>query len=166
MRHNNKVKAIYRIVLTIAICLSSIFAKAQTTDSVRLAINNILAPLNKTLIPTGILAENSYPLLELSTYNGQLADNNTMDFSQMRLLYNQALSGSSVTQASLPNITELNIDYATANNNGANNVISIAFIKYASIKPSAITAGLMHVQNGQLFDGLGADKVNDYKNDT
>ena len=71
MKHNNKVKAIYRIVLTITICLSSIFAKAQTTDSVRLAINNILAPLNKTLIPTGILAENSYPLRLCSWHTKQ-----------------------------------------------------------------------------------------------
>ena len=85
MKYNNKVIALYKMVLTIAICFISILANAQTTDSVRLAINNILAPLNKTLIPTGILAENSYPLLDLSTYNGQLSANNTMDFSQMRL---------------------------------------------------------------------------------
>ena len=50
-----------KIALIIAISFFSFFAKAQDTDSVRIAINNILAPLNKTLIPTGILAENSYP---------------------------------------------------------------------------------------------------------
>ena len=45
-----------------------------------------------------------------------------MNFAQMRLLYNQALSGSYITQASLPSITQLNADYAAANNNGTNNV--------------------------------------------
>lgn len=71
-----------RIALIIAIIFLSFFAKAQETDSVRIAINNILAPLNKTLIPTGILAENSYPLLDLSVYNGQLSADNSIDFSQ------------------------------------------------------------------------------------
>ena len=144
------------ILLTISICFLSMLAKAQTTDSVRLAINYILAPLNKTLIPTGILAENSYPLLDLSTYNGQLSDTNTMDFAQMRLLYNQALSGSYIAQASLPSITQLNADYATANNNGTNNVVSIALINYASIKPTAIANGQMSIVNGQLYDGIAA----------
>lgn len=71
-----------RIALIIAISFLSFLTKAQETDSVRIAINNILAPLNKTLIPTGILAENSYPLLDLSTYNGQLNSDYTIDFSQ------------------------------------------------------------------------------------
>ena len=50
-----------RIALIIAINFISFFTKGQDTDSVRIAINNILAPINKTIIPTGILAENSYP---------------------------------------------------------------------------------------------------------
>jgi hypothetical protein len=99
------------IVLTFAICFFSLFAQAQTTDSVRIAINNILAPLNKSLIPTGILAENSYPLLDLSTYNGQLTAENSISFSQWRLLYEQALSGAYVAPVGLPDITQLNIDY-------------------------------------------------------
>lgn len=133
---------------------SSFFAKAQTTDSVRIAINNILAPLNKTLIPTGILAENTYPLLELSTYNGQLIADNTVDFSQWRLLYNQVLSGAYVAPVGLPDVTQLNIDYNTASNNNGNNVVSIALINYASIKPTAITDGYMYASNGQLFDAI------------
>ena len=47
--------------LTLALIFFSFFAKAQTTGSVRIAINNILAPLDKTVIPTGILAENTLP---------------------------------------------------------------------------------------------------------
>ena len=82
-----------KFALIVAISIFSFTAKAQETDSVRIAINSILAPLNKALIPTGILAENSYPLLDLSVYNGQLTADNTIDFSQWRLLYNQALSG-------------------------------------------------------------------------
>lgn len=141
-----------RIALLIAISFLSISTKAQDTDSVRIAINNILAPLNKTLIPTGILAENSYPLLDLSIYNGQLSADNTIDFSQWRLLYNQALSGAYVAPVGLPDIAQLNTDYNIAKNNGANNVVSISLINYASIKPTAITDGFISVSNGQLFD--------------
>lgn len=94
--------AFTKIVLLIALFFFNLIAKAQNTDSVRIAINNILAPLNKTLIPTGILAENSYPLLDLSTYNGQLTLDNTIDFSQWRLLYNQVLSGAYVAPVGLP----------------------------------------------------------------
>ena len=58
----------FKIELVILICFFSLFAKSQITDSVRIAINNILAPLNKTLIPTGILAENSYPLIDKHSF--------------------------------------------------------------------------------------------------
>lgn len=141
-----------KIALIISISFFSFFAKAQDTDSVRIAINNILAPLNKTLIPTGILAENSYPLLDLSVYNGQLTADNTIDFSQWRLLYNQALSGAYAAPIGLPDIAELNADYNIARNRGANNIVSLSLINYASIKPTAITDGFMIVSNGQLFD--------------
>ena len=76
-----------KIVLIIATSFLSFFAIGQDTDSVRIAINNILAPLNKTLIPTGILAENSYPLLDLSVYNGQLTADNTIDFAQCTFIF-------------------------------------------------------------------------------
>ena len=52
------IKYIYKTGLTILIIFCSFLTKAQNTDSVRIAINNILAPLNKSLIPTSILAEN------------------------------------------------------------------------------------------------------------
>ena len=138
---NQSVHICLKITFFIAISFSSFFSKAQDTDSVRIAINNVLAPLNKTLIPTGILAENSYPLLDLSVYNGQLTADNTIDFAQWRLLYNQALSGAYVAPVGLPNIAQLNTDYNTARNNGANNVVSLSLINYASIKPTAITDG-------------------------
>ena len=156
MQQNNKIPlSTFKIVLAILICLSSFFANAQTTDSVRIAINNILAPLNKTLIPTGILAENSYPLLDMSVYNGQLTIDNTIDFSQWRLLYNQALSGAYVAPAGLPNIDTLNTDYAAASSSSVNNIVSMALINYASIKTTAISDGQMSVFNGQLYDGSG-----------
>ena len=111
-----------------------------------------MAPLNKTLIPTGILAENSYPLLELSAYNGLLTNDNTLDFAQWRILYNQVLSGAFVAQTALPDIDQLNIDYTAATNSGANNVVSIGLINYASIKANAIDKGWLTSSNGQLFD--------------
>ncbi len=119
MQTKNKTYSIFvKLALVITISFFSYFTNAQETDSVRIAINNILAPLNKSLIPTGILAENSYPLLDLSVYNGQLTTDNTIDFSQWRLLYNQALSGAYVAPLGLPGIDQLNTDYNVAKNNG------------------------------------------------
>lgn len=153
MQTKNKTYSLFvKLALVITISFFSHFSNAQETDSVRIAINNILAPLNKSLIPTGILAENSYPLLELGVYNGQLTAENTIDFSQWRLLYNQALSGAFVAPVGLPDIDQLNIDYNAARNNGANNVVSLSLINYASIKQTAITDGFLSVSNGQLFD--------------
>lgn len=147
-----------KLSLVITISFFSNLVNAQETDSVRIAINNILAPLNKSLIPTGILAENSYPLMDLSTYNGQLTPDNTIDFSQWRLLYNQVLSGAYVAPIGLPDIAQLNTDYNAARNNGANNVVSLSLINYARIKPTAITDGFMTVSNGQLFDNNPGSK--------
>jgi hypothetical protein len=42
----------YRIAIMLSILVWSNIANAQETDSVRIAINNILSPLNKSLIPT------------------------------------------------------------------------------------------------------------------
>ena len=148
------IRFLFNTTLVFITILFSLNLKAQNTDSVRIAINNILAPLDKSIIPTGILAENSYPLLELSKYKGQLSADNTIDFSQWRLLYNQILSGAYVAPTGLPDITQLNIDYNTASNNNANNVVSMALINYASIKPTAITDGYIYASNGQLFDAV------------
>lgn len=150
------IKIIIRIVLTVNLFFCCFFTKAQTSDSVRIAINNILAPLNKTLIPTGILAENTYPLLNLATYNGILTAENNMSFSQWRILYEQTLSGAYVAPVGLPNITQLNTDYDAATINSTSNVVSLALINYASINPNAINLGLMSVVNGQLYDGIAA----------
>jgi hypothetical protein len=79
-------------------------------------------------------------------------------------LYNQALSGAYVAPIGLPNIAQLNTDYNNASNNGAINVVSLALINYASIKPTAITAGYMHVINGQLYDGGAAEEFKNVSN--
>ena len=75
------------------------------------------------------------------------------------MLYNQALSGAYVAPVGLPNITQLNTDYNSASNNEADNVVSLALINYASIRQNAITAGLMHVVNGQLYDGAALEEA-------
>lgn len=82
---------IKQILLLLLFVAAFIYSNAQTTDSARLAIDNILAPLDKSQIPTGILAENTYNILDLATYNGQLNNDNTLQFSEWRLLYSQLL---------------------------------------------------------------------------
>ncbi len=80
------------------------------------------------------------------------------------MLYEQILSGAYVAPAGLPNIDQLNIDFNAANNNNANNVVSLALINYASIKPTAIADGYMYVANGQLHDALVAQRNTDAQN--
>jgi hypothetical protein len=139
-------------ILVALLCSIQITVLAQTTDSARDAINTILAPLNKSEIPTGILAENAYTMLDLPTYNGQLTPDNSLQFSEWRLLYSQILSGAYVAPAGLPNFAQLNTDYTTATSGGTRNVVSIGLIKYASIRPDALTLNLLSTSNGQLYD--------------
>ena len=68
----------------------------------------------------------------------------------------QALSGAFVAPATLPNTDQLVTDYDTASSNGAANVVSLALINYASIKPDALTLGLLTTSNGQLFNVICA----------
>jgi hypothetical protein len=79
-------------------------------------------------------------------------------------LYNQALSGAYVAPVGLPDIAQLNTDYNIASNNETDNVVSLALINYASIKPTAITSGYMHVVNGQLYDGAASEEAKSFEN--
>jgi hypothetical protein len=137
-------------ILVLLLCSIQLTALAQTTDSARDAINNILAPLNKSQVPTGILAENCYNLVDIENYNGQLTTANNLSFSQWRLAYTQLLTGAFTASATLPNITQLNTAYNTALPSG--NIVNIALINYASIKTYALSNNLLTANNGQLFD--------------
>lgn len=131
-------------------CFNYFTAAAQTGDSARDAINHILAPIDKNQIPTGILAENCYNLVELSHYNGQLNTTNNLGFSQLRMGYTQLLTGAYTVPIGLPSITQLNTDYNAALTNG--NIVSIALINYASIKADAFTNNLLQITNDQVYD--------------
>jgi hypothetical protein len=137
-------------MLVLLLCSIQITALAQTTDSARDAINNILAPLDKSQIPTGILAENCYNLVDINNYNGQLTTANNLSFAQWRLAYAQLLTGAFTLPITLPNITQLNTAYNNTLPSG--NIVNIALINYASIKADALTNNLLTVNNGQLYD--------------
>lgn len=76
------------IKFCVAFLLFSLNVKAQTPDTstVDKLIRYILQPIDKSQIPTSILAEYGAPLLELSTFNGVLTDSNKVNINIFRTL--------------------------------------------------------------------------------
>ena len=60
---------------------------AQTTDSLRLKLDYLVAPLDKSQVPAGRLDAYATPLVHLAAFNGQLADSTRTTSAVFRALY-------------------------------------------------------------------------------
>lgn len=79
---------------------------AQTTDPTRAALDNLFAPLDKSQVPTGLLAESALPLVPLDIFNGTLTDSSRTTPDGFRYiyatLYTALVSGTQPLQACRP----------------------------------------------------------------
>jgi hypothetical protein len=63
--------------------------KTQDTTTIDKLLTYILAPLNKSQIPTGYLAEKGTIFLGMNTFNGTLSDDNVFVTNLWRMMYVQ-----------------------------------------------------------------------------
>jgi hypothetical protein len=61
--------------------------RAQQADSLRLRLDHILAPLDKSQVPTRLLADYAAPLARLTSFDGTLADSTRTTPLLFRALY-------------------------------------------------------------------------------
>lgn len=141
-------------------------AQAQAPDPTRQYLDNLVAPLDKTQVPTGFLAEYAVPLVPLDVFNGTLTDSSRTNPDGFRFIYTTVYSawlGSGNNP--LPSLLELNsrLEAATAANTAI--PVMVQHIDYAAVRPDAFNAGLLTFQNNQLLDVAGRPQ-SPYSNQT
>ena len=82
-----------KIILTtlwvVLACALPKIGKAQDTSTIDKLLTYMIAPLNKSQIPTQYLAEKGTIYLGMNTFNGTLSDSNDIEINLWRLLYFQ-----------------------------------------------------------------------------
>lgn len=131
-------------------------AAPAPTDSLRLKLNQVFSPLNKSQVPTGWLEEYGTPLIPLDVFNNTLTDSSRTDAQVFRFLYATLYSSRIYGSNSMPTLATVNSRINTIKQTypGA---IPIAVMRwdYATIRPDAVSANLLRVQNEQLYDVAG-----------
>lgn len=130
---------------------------AQTGDPVRTKLDLIFANLDKSQVATGRLAEAAVPLAPLQGFDGTLRDTNRTDMDVFRHLYATALSSRLYGIEDLPSLQDINQRVLAAAPTVPSGAIPIAVqcVRYAQLRPDAETAGLVRLENEQLFDVAG-----------
>jgi hypothetical protein len=130
-------------------------ASAQDFTPLRQNLDNVFSPLNKAQIPTGILDEYGYGLTEAQGIDAT----DTLDADAWRGLYYSLFTARIYGTQTLPVIDTLNarMDSYIAGFATQTEPIQIPAIhyNYAALRSDAITANLLRVQSGKLYDVAG-----------
>lgn len=131
-------------------------ALAQTTDPVRQKLDAIFVNIDKTQIPTGRLLEAAVPLGPVTSFDGTLRDSARADMDVFRHLYATALSSRLNGTEPLPDVLTFNQQVGAARQAAGGAIpIAVQYIRYAYLRPDAESAGLVRLQNEQLYDVPG-----------
>ena len=147
-----------KLLLLLLTCCCAGPALAQTptgADSLRTALDAVFTHLDKSQVPTGYLAEYAVPLTRLAAYNGTLADSNRTNANIWRLTYATLATSRIYGTSTLPRLDTLSARLARADRSTGAIPIMLQRLTYASIRPDAVAAGLLTVQNQQLYDVPG-----------
>ena len=129
--------------------ITSLSASAQTTppvDSVRQYLDHMFANVDKTQVPTPYLEEYGNRLAPLRLFAGSLQDSNRTTATLWRLLYASVLSGNINGPATLPTPPDHNVALRKQMVASPAIPILVQRLDYATLRPDAISAGLLRGQ--------------------
>lgn len=130
---------------------------ATPTDPTRATLDNLFAPLDKSQVPTGFLAEDALPLVPLDVFNGTLTDSSRTSPDGFRYLYATLYSAHVSGTQPLLSMQDYNARTAAAVAAVGPTVIPIMVqrVEYATVRPDAFSANLLAYSNGQVRDVAG-----------
>ncbi|GAA3938387.1 T9SS type A sorting domain-containing protein [Hymenobacter algoricola] len=116
----------------------------------------VLAPLDKSQIPTGFLSDYAIPLVPLDVFNGTLTDSSRTTPNGFRALYGTAYTANIYGTNPLPTLQTLNSRVSAAVATAGTTIpLMVQRIGYAAIRADAFSANLLSLQNGQAYDVPG-----------
>ena len=131
---------------------STAHAQQEISSEYARKADAMFAPLNKTLIPHGILLDFGMEFTNLKAYNGRLTDSTIVDAPTLKNIYNTLFSSriiNTTTGLVNPNSYESNW-----NRERTAGVISVSglYFKYASLINDAINLNKINFVNNQFSD--------------
>ena len=148
-------KKLLRLLVVLAL-FGPASLRAQGSDPTRATLDNVFAPLDKSQVPTGFLAEYALPLVPLGVFNGTATDSSRTTPDGFRFIYGTIYSARIYGPNPLPTLPDLNARLAAAEAAaGATIPVMVQRIDYAAVRPDAFSANLLSIQNGQVSDVAG-----------
>lgn len=146
----------FTLLLCFMACAVTAMSQVSAADSLQLDINRIVAPLDKSQVPTGMLEEYGLGLLPLDVFGGTLTDSTVADAKIWRGLYASLYTSRIYGTNPMSPLSTVNTTIKTemAAAPAAIPVVMLDY-SYARLRPDAVSAGLLRVQSGQLFDVAG-----------
>jgi len=132
---------------------------AQATDPTRAVLNNLFAPLDKSQVPTGLLAESALPLVPLDVFNGTLTDSSRTTPDGFRYVYATLFTALVAGTQPLATIQDYNARTAAAEAQFGPGTIPIMVqrVNYAAVRPDAFSLNLLRYNSStrQVSDVAG-----------
>ena len=120
-------------------------------------IADIISPLDKSQVPTGILYESVFPWAELTTYDGSENTNTTSTLHFIQA-YNK-IYHSSFSRSSLIHTSELGTKLINFNTDpDFHHPIGIIDYNFNTINPDAVANNLLSTSNGKIYDVSGRNE--------
>ena len=151
-------KKFFPLLLAVLLGAGPALAQTAAPDPVRAKLDLIFANLDKSQVPTGRLLEYAVPLAPVAAFDGAaLRDSARTDLDGFRHLYATALSGRCHGADTRPGLPAFNrrVRAAAPAVPGGAIPVAVQYLAYACLRPDAASAGLVRVQNEQLFDVAG-----------
>lgn len=150
-------KTLYICLLLTLLGFGRLFA--QVSDPTRAALDNIFAPLDKSQVPTGLLAESALPLVPLDVFNGTLTDSSRTTPDGFRYIYATLYSALVSGSQSLRSIQDYNNQVAAAESSFGPGTIPVMVQRasYATVRPDAFSQNLLSYNSStqQVADVAG-----------
>lgn len=144
------------LLLLVCCCVESTLAQTPNgADSLRTELDRVFIHLDKSQVPTGYLAEYAVPLLPLNVFDGTLSDSNRTNTDVWRQAFATLATSRIYGTGTLPRLDSLAARTDRASSASSAIPIALQRINYAALRPDAVSAGLLTVQNQQLYDVPG-----------
>jgi|GEM_PF-3149069 len=136
-----------------------LLAQSQTTDPTRATLDNIFAQLDKSQVPTGLLAESALPLVPLDVFNGTLTDSSRTTPDGFRYVYATLYSALVSGTQPLLSLADYNnrISAAEASFGSSTIPVMVQRVSYATVRPDAFSQNLLRYNSNtqQVTDVAG-----------
>jgi len=153
-----QMKHLKQLLTGIILFLSISFSHAQAYDTTQYfgKMNYIFQNVNKSLVTTGFLKDYGIEFLNLDNYKGSvLHDSNFVSLDEWRLLYSSLYSSQINSNANMLYLDTINRLINKYNYTSMPVTFAGLYYTYHRFRDDALTANLMSINNGRLYDVAG-----------